>query len=113
MFYLFLLLIGLAAVATYAAFMLRLVPGLAEQRFGVLEDLPPDLGTWKTDETSTFAGRAASEGLVRQVRVYLRPARSWFGRDQLVRQVRYRSRATHEIVRTDPEETLKRRRIRP
>lgn len=112
MFYLFLVLVALIAIGTYAAFMLRLVPGVAEQRFGVLEELPPDLGVWKTESDSPAALAADAYGLRRQVRVYLRPGRGWFGRDQLVRQVRYRNGETNEIVRVDPEEVLKRRRIR-
>ena len=37
MFYL--VLVALIAIGTYAAFLLRLVPGVAEQRLGVLEEL--------------------------------------------------------------------------
>jgi len=112
MFYLFLLSVGVAALGVYVALILHLVPGAAEERLGVLEELPIDIGVWKTDETSPAGHAAEAKGLSRQVRVLHRPAAGWFGGDRLVRQVRYRDRATDEIVLVDPEEVTKRRRIR-
>lgn len=112
MFYAFLVLVGLCALAVYATLILHLVPGAAEERLGVLEALPPDLGVWKTDESSQDAEAAKARGLTRQVRTYHESASGWFGGERLVRQVRYRNSATNEIVHVEPDEVVKRRRIR-
>lgn len=107
MFYLFLLVVALAGIAFYLLFILNLVPGAAEERLGVLEPLPPETGTWKPDHDSPEARVAAAEGLKREVRHYFYESES-----RLVFQVRYRNSETNEIVRSDPERVVKRRRIR-
>jgi hypothetical protein len=107
MFYAFLLFVGVAAVGVYLLFMFNMVPGMTEERIGVLEPLPPDTGTWKPDTDSQEGRSAAAEGLVREVRHYF-----YEDRGRLVRQARYRNRETNEIVRADPDQTVKRRRIR-
>jgi hypothetical protein len=106
-FYLFLLLVGVAGIGLYLLFMFNLVPGMAEERLGVLEALPPDTGTWKVDAESDAARAAAAEGLVREVRHFF-----YEDRGRLVLQARCRNRETNEIVRIEAETPIKRRRIR-
>jgi primosomal protein N'' len=106
-FYLFLLFVGVAGIGIYLLFMFNLVPGMAEERLGVLEALPEETGSWKIDSESPAAQAAAREGLVREVRHYFYEARG-----RLVLQARYRRRDTNEIVRVEPEVAVKRRRIR-
>ena len=86
---------------------MREVPGFAEQRFGKLEELPPDVGTWRTDTESNQAKQAASEQLEREVR-------HWWDSDKgkLFLQVRYRDATSRAIVRVDPDVVVKRRRVR-
>ncbi len=107
----FVLFVGLVGVVLYLLMIMREVPGAAEERFGRLEALPDDIGKWKLDEDSPEARAAADEGLKREVRYLFDPDAS-FGRGKLTRQVRYRDLATNEIARIDPEEIIKRKRIR-
>jgi hypothetical protein len=110
-FFLFLVLVAVLGIAFYLLFLLNLVPGMAEERLGVLEPLPQDLGTWVSDETSE-AGRAArAEGLVRETRHYHYEAGSTGG-GKLVLQARLRNPETDEIVRVEQEQAVKRRRVR-
>jgi hypothetical protein len=106
-FYVFLLICGALGIGIYLLFILNLVPGAKEERLGVLEALPPEVGSWKEDADSDAGKRAASEGLVRQERYFF-----YETRNRLVLQVRYRNRETGEIVRTEPETAVKRRRVR-
>jgi hypothetical protein len=87
------------------------VPDVARERFGELETLPGELGKWGTDEMSSEARAARAEGLAREVRV-CRDTAGGFGANRLLRQVRYRSIESGEIVRVDPDEVVKRRRVR-
>ena len=112
MFYFFLLLVGALGVGVYLLFILRLVPGAAEERFGVLEPLPEDVGKWKLDESSAEGKVAASEGQRREERLYFEESTGLLSGGRLVRQVRYRSAETNEIVRVDPDQPVKRKRIR-
>jgi hypothetical protein len=107
LFYVFLLVCGALAIALYLLFIFNLVPGAKEERLGVLEALPEDLGKWKVDDASDSGKQAAGEGLVREVRYFFYEANN-----RLVLQVRYRSAETSEIVRTEPEAVVKRRRLR-
>ena len=107
MFYVFLLICGALGIGIYLLFIMNLVPGAKEERLGVLEALPPELGKWKDDAESDAGKRAASEGLVRQERHFFYETSG-----RLVFQVRYRSRETGEIVSTEPETAVKRRRLR-
>lgn len=107
MLYVFLLIVGVLSIGVYVLFMLNLVPGAAEERLGVLEPLPPDTGTWKSDEGSPAARAAEREGLVREVRHYFYEADN-----RLVLQVRYRNRDTREIARVEPEQVVRRKRVR-
>jgi hypothetical protein len=106
-FYFFLLVVGLLSLGLYVLFVLNLVPGAKEERLGVIEPLPRDTGTWKADTESAEASAAKAEGLVREVRHYF-----YEGEGKLVLQVRYKSAETGDVVRADPEQSVKRRRIR-
>lgn len=107
MFYLFLVVVGILGIGIYVLFIFNLVPGVKEERIGVLEALPEDVGKWKPDESSD-AGRAATkEGLVRETRHYFYEATG-----KLVFQVRYKRPATNEIVRVEPDEPVRRKRVR-
>ena len=107
MFYVFLIVCGAIGIGIYLLFIMNLVPGAKEERIGVLEPLPADVGKWKEEHESEAGKSAAGEGLVREVRHFYYETNG-----RLVRQVRYRSRETGEIVRTEPEEAVKRRRVR-
>jgi len=107
LFYFFLVVVGILGIGVYVLFMFNLVPGLKEERIGVLEELPSDLGKWKADESGDASQQAAVEGLVRETRHYF-----YESTGKLVFQVRYKQRDTGEIVRVDPEEAVKRRRVR-
>lgn len=112
MLYVFLFIVGIVAIGLYVTVILRFVPGAAEERLGVLEDLPADIGIWKVDESSPSAMAARTEGLIRQVRVWHEPARGLFGNECLIRQARYRNASTHEIVRVERDEKFVRKRVR-
>jgi hypothetical protein len=107
LFYVFLLICAVIGIGIYLTFILNLVPGAKEERLGVLEPLPTDVGKWKEDRDSDEGKGARNEGLVREVRHYFYESSS-----RLVLQVRYRDASTNEIVRTEPEEAVRRRRVR-
>jgi hypothetical protein len=100
-FYGFLLAVGAIGIFAYVTLYFRFVPGFAEQRLGRLEDLPPDVGKWKVDESSP-------------VTELIRETRYWWDSDaeKLFLQVRYRARDTREIVGSEPDKVIKRRRIK-
>lgn len=110
MFYLFLL--GVAALGgVIYLFVAGLFPGLKEERFGVLEPLPSNLGKWESD-TESAAGRAATaRGRRLEVRLLFEEG-GLFGGGKLTRQSRLRDATTNEIVEVLPDERVKRRRIR-
>jgi hypothetical protein len=110
-FFLFLALIAVLGIGFYLLFVLNLVPGMAEERLGVLEPLPEDLGKWIPDESSEAGLAARAEGLVRETRHYHYEAGS-AGKGKLVRQARVRNPETDEIVRVEQEQAVKRRRVR-
>jgi hypothetical protein len=112
LFYVFLLIIGVVAVGVYLAFILTQVPGAAEERLGVLEPLPENLGKWMADNESDEAKAALADGLKREVRVLHEPKKGLFGADTLVTQARLRDRATNEIVRIEPERRAARKRVK-
>ena len=112
MFYVVLLMIGVVALALYVLVFLREVPGAAEERLGTLEPLPPDVGKWKQDDDSDDARSSAEQGLRREVRIWHEPPAGLFGREKLVRQVRYRDADTGAIVRIGAEEPLPARKRR-
>lgn len=103
----FLFVIALIGGLMYLLLVQREVPGLVEQRFGVLEALPENINQWMVDEESAEGQEAASKGLKREVRMF-HDAQS----GKVLRQVRYRNRATNQVVRVEPDEVVKRKRIR-
>jgi hypothetical protein len=102
-FYVFLIVCGLIGISIYLLFIMNLVPGAADERLGVLEPLPRDVGKWKEEPL----GAAEPDGLVREVRFYFYETSA-----RLVRQVRYRNRETGAITRIEADKTVKRRRLR-
>ena len=106
--YLFLLLILAIGAGIYLLFILPSVPGAVEERLGVLEPLPEDLNVWKIDDDSPDGKRAREQGEIREVRTLFEEERA-----RLVRQVRYRRAVSDEIVRVEPEQIVKRRRVKP
>ena len=112
MFYLFLLGVAAAGGAIYLLLIaFGLFPGLKEERFGVLEPLPPKLGQWETD-TETDAGReAVGAGQKREVR-FLFEEGGLTGAGKLTRQARLRDGSTNQILQVLPEEVIERKRIR-
>ncbi len=107
MFYLFLVLVGIAGIGVYVLFIFNLVPGVQDERLGVLEPLPPNVGQWAAETESAEARAAARDGLVREVRHFF-----YENNKKLVLQVRYKQKDTGEIVRVEPERTVKRKRVR-
>jgi hypothetical protein len=73
-----------------------------EYLFGQLEPLPDDLNQWRA--------RTDESGLVREERLLLPANES--GGSTFVCQVRYRNPLSGEIVRVEPEQRVKRRRVR-
>jgi hypothetical protein len=107
MFYVFLVLVGVLGIGVYVLFIFNLVPGVQDERLGVLEPLPPDVGHWSADTESEAGRNAAREELVREVRHYF-----YENGGKLVLQVRYKRKDTGEIVRVEPEQPVKRKRVR-
>jgi hypothetical protein len=103
----FLIVIGVIGVLLYTLVIHREVPGAVEQRFGVLEALPEDLGKWVVDDQTEEGKAAVRTGVRREVRFWHDPSR-----DRLLKQTRYRNPATGAITRVDPEQVIKRRRVR-
>jgi hypothetical protein len=109
-FYLFLL--GVAALGSLVyLFAAGLFPGLKEERFGVLEPLPPNLGKWQDDVESDAGRSAAALGQRREVRLLFEEG-GLLGAGKLLRQARLRDAQTNKIVQVLPDEVVKRRRIR-
>ena len=110
MFYLFLLGVAIAGGIIYL-FIAGLFPGLKEERFGVLEPLPTNLGKWEDDEASDAGRAAAAQGKKLEVRLLFEEG-GLLGAGKLTRQARLRDAGTNEIVEVLPDQLLKRRRIR-
>ena len=87
MFYVFLVIVAILGVGVYLLFIFRLVPGAAEER----------LARHRKREERLFFEEGA--GLMAQGR--------------LVRQVRYRNLTSNAIEEVEPDEVVKRKRIRP
>lgn len=98
----FLLIVGAIGALAYLALFMSHIPGAADERLGKLEDLPERLNEWVEDPQPTV------EGLVCERR-HLMSSPSL---NKWVLQVRYRDPQTREIVRVDPEKSVKRRRRR-
>jgi len=103
----FFLLIGLV----YVVITLALIPGMADERLGRLEELPDNAGEWR-DDVESPAGRAARDaGVTRQIRLWIDMNRDWLGRERILKQVRYID-DNGRLVRTEPDRRYKRKRIR-
>jgi hypothetical protein len=112
LFYAFLL--GVAALGGLIyLFVAGLFPGLKEERFGVLEPLPPNLGKWEPEADSDAGRAAAARGKRLEVRLLYEEGGGLIGSGKLTRQARLRDATTNEIVEVLPDELIKRRRIRP
>ena len=112
MFYVFLLIVAAAGIAIYLLFILREVPGAAEERLGMLEALPPDVGQWKEDRDSPEGKAALERGELREERFFYDSGSGGFGGGKLLKQVRYRSVASNDILRAEPDQQIKRKRVR-
>lgn len=112
MFYVFLLVVAALGIAIYLVFIFKLVPGAAEERLGVLEPLPEDIGKWRADEESPLGKAALERNRRREERLYFEEGKGLFAQGRLVRQVRYRNLSNNAIEETEPDQPVKRKRIR-
>ena len=112
MFYVFLAIVALLAGAVYLVFIFNLVPGAAEERLGVLEPLPDDLGQWQIDEESELGKAALGRNRKREQRLYFEEGRGLLAQGRLVRQVRYRDLSSNAIAEVEADQPVKRKRIR-
>ncbi|MGC4095037.1 MAG: hypothetical protein QM756_45385 [Polyangiaceae bacterium] len=106
MFYLLIVFLAAAGGAVYFFFFMQSVPGAVEERFGALEPLPSNLGEWQVDADSPEAAAAQRDGLKRETRYFFEE-----GKQRLLKQARYRN-AEDEIVRVEPDQVVKRRRLK-
>jgi hypothetical protein len=111
-FYLFLLLVAALGVTVYLLFIFKLVPGAAEERLGVLEPLPEDIGQWRVDEDSELGKAALSRNRKREERLFFEEGTGLMAQGRLLRQVRYRNSSSNVIEEVEPDQPVKRRRIR-
>jgi hypothetical protein len=110
--YVFLVVLGLLGVAAYLLVIFREVPGAVEERLGTLDELPEHVGQWHSDEESALGRAALDIGERREVRLWCQHGGGWFGSQRLYEQARYRNLANDEIVRSDPDRVIKRKRRR-
>ena len=112
MFYVFLLIVAALGVLVYLVFIFKLVPGAAEERLGVLEPLPADIGQWHADEESEEGKAALAQGRKREERLFFEEGKGLMAQGRLVRQVRYRNLSDNAIAEIEPDQPVKRKRIR-
>lgn len=112
MFFLFLLIVAALGIGVYLVFIFNLVPGAAEERLGVLEPLPEDIGQWHVDEESALGKAALGRHRKREERLFFEEGKGLFSQGRLVRQVRYRNLSSNAIEEVEPDEPIKRKRIR-
>jgi hypothetical protein len=112
MFFLFLMIVAALGIGVYLVFIFKLVPGAAEERLGVLEPLPDDLGKWHADEDSELGKAALARSLKREQRLFFEEGKGLLAQGRLVRQVRYRNLSSNAIEEVEPDQPVKRRRIR-
>lgn len=112
MFFVFLVIVAALAVGVYLLFIFKLVPGAAEERLGVLEPLPDDIGQWHADETSEAGKAALARDRRREERLFFEEGKGLMAQGRLVRQVRYRNTTSNAIEEVDPDQPVKRKRIR-
>lgn len=112
MFFLFLMVVSALGIGVYLVFIFKLVPGAAEERLGVLEPLPADIGQWHVDEESALGKAALERNRRREERLFFEEGKGILAQGRLVRQVRYRNLSSNAIEEVEPDEPVKRRRIR-
>ena len=112
MFYVFLAIVSILGVGIYLVFIFKLVPGAAEERLGVLEPLPDDINQWRIDEDSELGKAAHARQRKREERLYFEEGKGVMAQGRLVRQVRYRNLASNAIEEVEPDQPVKRKRIR-
>ena len=112
MFYVFLLIVAALGVLVYLVFIFKLVPGAAEERLGVLEPLPEDIAQWRVDEESEQGKAALAKGRKREERLFFEEGKGLLAQGRLVRQVRYRNLSDNAIEEVEPDQPVKRKRIR-
>jgi len=111
-FFLFLLIVAALGIGVYLVFIFKLVPGAAEERLGVLEPLPADIGQWHVDQESALGKAALERNRKREERLYFEEGKGLLAQGRLVRQVRYRNLSSNAIEEIEPDEPVKRKRIR-
>jgi hypothetical protein len=111
-FFLFLLIVAALGIGVYLVFIFKLVPGAAEERLGVLEPLPDDIGQWRADEDSALGKAALQRNRRREERLFFEEGKGLLAGGRLVRQVRYRNLSTNAIEEVELDEPVKRKRIR-
>jgi len=111
-FYVFLVLVAALGVGVYLLFIFKLVPGAMEERLGVLEPLPDDVGKWRADPHSVEGKAALERGLKREERLFFEEGQGMLAQGRLVRQVRYRSASSNAIAEVEPDQPVKRKRIK-
>ena len=112
MFFVFLLIVSALGIGVYLVFIFRLVPGAAEERLGVLEPLPDDIGQWRADEDSALGKAALERNRRREERLFFEEGKGLLAQGRLVRQVRYRNLSNNSIEEVEPDQPVKRKRIR-
>jgi hypothetical protein len=111
-FYVFLGIVSLLGVGIYLVFIFKLVPGAAEERLGVLEPLPDDINQWRIDEASELGQAALARQRRREERLYFEEGKGLMAQGRLVHQVRYRNLTSNAIEEVEPDQPVKRKRIR-
>ena len=104
--------IAILICVIYAVVVMAYIPGLADERLGVLEELPEDVGEWKIDTNSAQARSAQAEGLVCETRLWRDGGSDFLGREKILRQVRYLDPETREVVRAEKDVRIKRKRVK-
>ena len=112
MFYVFLGIVSVLGVGIYLVFIFKLVPGAAEERLGVLEPLPEDINQWHVDEESELGKAALARERRREERLYFEEGKGLLAQGRLVRQVRFRNLTSNEIEEVEPDQPVKRKRIK-
>ncbi len=110
MIYLFIVLIGALGFLAYLGIMFNAVPGTLDERFGTLEKLPDNLGTWTYDTESEEGAALAAAGKRLEIRHLLESSGLLARKQYLIKQVRVRDLATNEIIEVRPEQRMVRRR---
>lgn len=98
------LVIAALGSGAYLVLFLTHIPGAGEERLGIYESLPENVGKWEQDPERT------AEGLVRERRILFDGSPD--GPGKLTYQERLRNPETREIVSVAPERVEKRRRLK-